>query len=830
MKILQLKLTVFAIVALPIFSNVYADPTAVALGSTAGLETWGRCNDGTTVVTLLPTACDANGGWYGNSSPSVLYGGAYTTTGNLTYQSTSIGGMALGLGQHSIAIGAETFASDNFGIAIGAYSSALGLHSISFGGFSVATGDSVAIGWGSRASTGLESYVYGAQMNGVASNSYSEFSVGNATTGVYRRITNVADGYAINDATNVEQLNSGVANAITSANAYTNLLGTKHDGSLAGVASSFGGGSAYNPVTGVFSQPAYILGATTYNDVGSALNGLLTTNTATTTALGNSTSSALGGGSAYNPATGVISAPAIAVNGTTYNNATGAIQALDNVAVKYDKNADGTTNFSSSTLAGATGTTFHNLSAGVASMDAVNVDQLNTGLTNAVTSANTYTDTKVTGLNTSITSLSTKYDSSLAGVASSLGGGATYNSTTGAFSQPSYTVGATTYNDVGAALTASTNQTDSLGNSAAAAIGGGSGYNSFTGTISSPKVRVDGTTYTNTSSAITALDNTTVKFDKNVDGSTNYDSVTLGNPDTFTTSIVHNVTAGVTGTDAVNVNQLNNVQKSTVTGLDSVATALGGGATYANSVISQPTYTIGTTTYNDVGSAFAASNKQSDSLGKSTAAAFGGGSIYDSATGAITAPTISVAGTTYNNTTTAIQALDSHAVKYDNNANGTPDYSSVTLGTTGTSATIHNLTAGVAGSDAVNVNQLNNGLNASNAYTDSQVSGLGSKTQAQIATLANQNQAQFKDLGNQIKATGSIAAAMSGLVPNYHSASKLQAQAAVGYGAGAAGVAGGMTYQIDNDTLIVGKVGISATSSTSIQNRVGMAIGVSLGL
>ncbi len=63
-----------------------------------------------------------------------------------------------------------------------------------------------------------------------------------------------------------------------------------------------------------------------------------------------------------------------------------------NVAVTYDKNADGTSNYSSLTLGNGVdgGTTIHNVAAGVADTDAVNVGQLNSAVNNldsAVTNA-----------------------------------------------------------------------------------------------------------------------------------------------------------------------------------------------------------------------------------------------------------------------------------------------------------------------------------------------------------------------------------------------------------------------------------------------------------
>lgn len=65
-------------------------------------------------------------------------------------------------------------------------------------------------------------------------------------------------------------------------------------------------------------------------------------------------------------------------------------------------------------------------------------------------------------------------------------------------------------------------------------------------------------------------------------------------------------------------------------------------------------------------------------------------------------------------------------MRYDINEDGTTNYQSVTLG--GQNATsptaLHNVAPGVAGTDAVNVNQLNSGIAAANAYTDSRVNSL----------------------------------------------------------------------------------------------------------
>ncbi|KRG70270.1 hypothetical protein ABB27_04910 [Stenotrophomonas terrae] len=69
-----------------------------------------------------------------------------------------------------------------------------------------------------------------------------------------------------------------------------------------------------------------------------------------------------------------------------------------------------------------------------------------------------------------------------------------------------------------------------------------------------------------------------------------------------------------------------------------------------------------------------------------------------------------------------LQASQQGTVRYDQNTDGSTNYSSVTMGRPGTSTVIHNVGAGVAPTDAVNVAQLNKGMGDvmdwSKNYTD----------------------------------------------------------------------------------------------------------------
>jgi len=75
---------------------------------------------------------------------------------------------------------------------------------------------------------------------------------------------------------------------------------------------------------------------------------------------------------------------------------------------------------------------------------------------------------------------------------------------------------------------------------------------------------------------------------------------------------------------------------------------------------------------------------------------------------------------------TVVTNVSNSAVKYATNADGTVNYNNVALGGGASSGpvTISNVAPGVAGTDAVNVNQLNSGVAAASAYTDARANSL----------------------------------------------------------------------------------------------------------
>ncbi|PWK85843.1 YadA-like family protein [Fulvimonas soli] len=100
------------------------------------------------------------------------------------------------------------------------------------------------------------------------------------------------------------------------------------------------------------------------------------------------------------------------------------VDASQKGAIRYDTKADGSTDYTSVTLGGGNGgglrpeavttTTIHNVTAGTADTDAVNVGQLHAGMQDAVNWANAYTDQRLGDLNNRIDHIGHRADAGVA--------------------------------------------------------------------------------------------------------------------------------------------------------------------------------------------------------------------------------------------------------------------------------------------------------------------------------------------------------------------------------------------------------------------------------
>ena len=355
----------------------------------------------------------------------------------------AIGGNAItGLGDNgeqaqageidSIAIGnrASTDATALGSIALGTDASveAGATGSIALGTASSASAaNSVALGANSEAVRGPQSGYVAFGLAGLQ-NSAGEVSVG--APGAERQITNVAAGSAPTDAANMAQLQAVAALIPTDAIEYddashtvvtldgaggtlvTNVAAGALDASSTDAvngsqlfatnqqvqANSLAIANLQTQVNNIVSGSA---GPVQYSDPGSPTvpNGGVATNDVTLVG------AAAGPVGLHNVADGVVAAGSTdAVNGgqlfltdqavaTAQGTADNAL-ALANNSVQYDDASHTSVTFNS----GGPATSLHNVAAGTAATDAVNVGQLDAAVDGAVTIANAYTDARISSL------------------------------------------------------------------------------------------------------------------------------------------------------------------------------------------------------------------------------------------------------------------------------------------------------------------------------------------------------------------------------------------------------------------------------------------------
>ncbi|WP_242899181.1 ESPR-type extended signal peptide-containing protein [Stenotrophomonas maltophilia] len=314
----------------------------------------------------------------------------------LNQRITNGGGGSAYLAVNSTAAAATAAGAE--AVAVGPQASAAGANSVAVGnGASASAGKSVALGAGSVASVGAQSGYTGAYGQTGASNSAGEVSVG--STGSERKITHVADGSETYDATNVGQLKNGVNYAIDESKKYTD----QKIQNITNVAGSFRANNTNN-----LADPSASGANSAAGGAGSTAAG------ANSTALGNGSqaqadnSVALGAGSVANRANtvsvGAAGAERQVVNVADGSQATDAVnvrqlQASQQGTIRYDTTVNGATNYNSVTLGSTNSgpTTVRNVAAGTAGTDAVNVDQLKSGMAQTLDWSKAYTDERMGG-------------------------------------------------------------------------------------------------------------------------------------------------------------------------------------------------------------------------------------------------------------------------------------------------------------------------------------------------------------------------------------------------------------------------------------------------
>ena len=231
---------------------------SIALGTEAGVGSGSEINDGGQRHSFIAIGELAGQNMDGNQAIAIGVGaGSNTAESNQVAIGTEAGTYLNG--ERNVSIGFEankktTTTEVRHATAIGGLSVA-DTDAVAVGYEAEATAQSVAIGAGSTAQAGSIALGHNSEAVQVSGISYltgnaftgESVSVGNATTGLTRRITNVEDGAAANDAVNVNQLQAlkddlGSFTPTSGGNANYNIDGTLSvaDAQQAGQAVSLG--------------------------------------------------------------------------------------------------------------------------------------------------------------------------------------------------------------------------------------------------------------------------------------------------------------------------------------------------------------------------------------------------------------------------------------------------------------------------------------------------------------------------------------------------------------------------------------------------------------
>ncbi|ONX73517.1 ESPR-type extended signal peptide-containing protein, partial [Burkholderia cenocepacia] len=705
---------------------------------------------------ISDTAASASSGSVAMGRGAVA-GAVYTTAiGNDSHangqSSTAVGVTSSASGSQSVVVGNSTFAG-NQGTAIGYGANARGANAAALGTRAAASGgDSLALGTNaSAAGTGAVALGYGSEAT-----RNNTVSVGK--TGAERQIANVAAGTQGTDAVNLNQLNTAIAGVKTSDNPYVKIVGNTAaeasgmgsvsigSGSVARSGSSGGNIAIGNGATADTSGGGYgtmALGygakAGTSGYSGGMAIGLGANSTHGNVAIGDGAqaSGKAGDAATYRGVTAIG------------NNATA--NAASSVALGYLSVADRDNSVSvgSSTLQRQ----ITNVAAGTADTDAVNVSQL-----------------KGSGLigddGKSIAAVT--YDRNADGTPNygtvTLGNG---NGPT----QIKNVADAKDDHDalnLGQLKDAGLVGDDGAGKLTSAAV---TYDKNADGTINHDKATLagtSGTTLSNVKAGVADMDAVNVSqlkgsgligddgksiaavtYDRNADGTPNYGTVTLGNGNGPTQ--IKNVADAKDDHDALNLGQLKDTGlvgedgagkltslAVTYDGAAKDSVTLGGtGATAPVALHNVADGVLSATSKDAVnGSQLFATNTRvgdlEDSLSK--------GGVIDPVTGESLAvvydsnakDTVTLKGTngtTLSNVKAGAADMDAvnvsqlkgsgligddgksiAAVTYDRNADGTPNYGTVTLGNGNGPTQVKNVATGVEDTDAVNVKQLTSGL------------------------------------------------------------------------------------------------------------------------
>ncbi len=464
------------------------------------------------------------------------------------------------------------------------------------------------------------------------------------------------------DGTTIDNLAPGTIDA-TSMQAVN---GSQIHANQQSLANALGGGSVVN-ADGTLGAPSYVTSTGTYNNVGDAL----VAGNNQTNALGNSVASGLGGTSSYDPVTGQVTT-GLSVGGTDYSDVNSALNAVSTQASagwNVTTGAVGSGIVNGSSLANVAPGATHTITAGdniVATQNGTEVQlAVNPDLNvTSVTTGNTVMDNDGVTVNGGANG-----PVSLTGNGLDNGGNTITNVAAGV--NDTDAVNVAQLNQTNQQVTDLSNRTDTLGESVASGLGGNSSYDPLTGQVTTD-LNVGGTSYTDVNSAINAI-NATANAGWNIQANG-------GAASNIATNGTLNVTQGSNTQVTLQGNELQ--------------VAVVDNPTFSGMVTANGGLTVGA--------------GQTVDMGGNVVTNVGAGAVNATSTDAVNGSQLYAASMAAQN-----------SVQYDEG------HTSVTFNPGGDAIQLHNVAAGTAPTDAVNVAQLNAGMNdavaRANSYTDSRI-------------------------------------------------------------------------------------------------------------
>ncbi|MBN3852767.1 hypothetical protein G3N59_05165, partial [Paraburkholderia sp. Ac-20340] len=636
----------------------------------------------------------------------------------------------------------------------------------------------------------------GSTVNGDGSISNPTYVIngGNTTvTSIAGAITNI-DGRVTQNTSDITNLQGDITN-ITGQLADAVVYDTSAHDSV-----TLGGKGATAPVA-LHNVANGLVNASSFD----AVNGSQLYNTASSIA------NVIGGGSTVS-GDGSISNPTYVINGGS-STVTSIAGAITNIDGRVTQNTNDITNLQGD-ITNITGQLADSVVYDTSAHDSVTLG--GTGATAPVALHNV-----ANGL-VNASSFDAVNGSQLYGTASSmadaLGGGSTVNSN-GSISAPTYVVGGKTFNNVGSAITnidgSITNITNQINNgeiglvqqatptstvTVAAATGGATV--DFTGTagtrvltgLSNGALSATSTDAVNGSQLYNLSQDIATQVAGQINAvtydSSAHDSVTLGGTGSTGAVAIHNVAAGTADSDAVNVGQMNAAIANITNiagGSDPMFTANGDRSTEAANASGTHATAGGANSVasGDNSSAFGAGSNASGS--KSTAIGSGASATAEGAV-----------------------ALGAGSVADRDNT--------VSVGSAGNERQVTNVKAGTQGTDAVNLDQLNDAIAMQQSNTATQVQ----QGVQQANAYTNQ---QISVVRRQMNSLGAAAMAATSLIPNARAEGNFQMTVAAGTYGGESALALGANWYVSDRVLLNAHVARATGNGAGTGASVGATIG-----